>query len=237
MEWYNEDEKGRDFLRAFMMRKERYDRKSRCLTPRDLERPVSVMYRIDRLTHNFHKGRISKQEYEKQRDILHKYLVKRGRAHHFDDHRAMMSEFLMAEPELASKKKPGPWKQGLGRGPVYGWDLYQDSSSSSDEEEDRTEEKFAELEAIRRKWHEDLDHSKWNVIYATKRMVSNQVVLQNDYNVDRITGMSKDLREPVFLTKMLYQAVRMRGAGVAKVLIKYGEGDTSHGLHLAQIFV
>ncbi len=230
MNWHEQDDKSRAFLRSYTMRKERYERNCLGLKDKFKERPSSLMYRVEKLTHAFHRGRISKKEYEMQRDMLHKYMKRRGRNrhydHHYDEFGVVMDDFFMPEP----RGKPGPWKRGLGRGPGYAWDLLDDSSSS-EEDEERTEEKFAELEAARRKWHEDLELSELNTVYATKRMVANQIILQNDYNVDRITGISKDLLEPVFLTKMAYYAVRMRGAGCVKALIKYGErtGDRGGG--------
>ena len=103
-------------------------------------------------------------------------------------------------------------------------ELFNDESSeSSEEDEERTEEKFAELEEAHRKWYRELDPNKMTTVYGTMNMVSNFIILQNDYNVDRIVEISSDLREPVFLTKMAYYAVKNDAAAVLKSLIKHGE--------------
>ena len=64
-------------------------------------------------------------------------------------------------------------------------DAAAQSSDSSSDDDEGMETKFSELEEKQRQWHMSLDPSKWHTVYATKKMVSDGIILQNDYNVDR----------------------------------------------------
>lgn len=187
-DWEEEEERKMAFQREYMLRKERYERGS------GREKP-SAMHRMEKLAHAYRRGKISRQEYEMQKEMFREYMMRRRR--YYDDFGMMMWEEMFFKDMC-------------------------DSSSSSDEE-DRTEERFLQLEAERRQWHIDLPVNKWQQVAATKKMVGDGIILGNDYNVDRIVGMSKDLREPVFLTKMAYYAVKMGTASCLKSLIKYGK--------------
>ena len=59
------------------------------------------------------------------------------------------------------------------------------SSDSSSEDDEQMEAKFTDLEDKQREWHISLDHSKWHTVYVTKKMVSDGIILCNEYNVDR----------------------------------------------------
>ena len=197
MEWEDDEKRRRAFLREYM-KKERYGHRDHHGKDRS-----SFMYRMEKLTHAYRRGKITREEYEMQKEMFREYVMRKGR---YYDH----EEFGMGMM----------WDEFFSRGMGMGRD---DSSSSSDEEDERTEEKFAELEAIRRKWHQDLEQNRWQMVAATKNLVSDAIILQNDYNVDRIVGMSKDLQEPVFLTKMAYFAVKHGAGNCLSSLIKYGK--------------
>ena len=194
MDWEEEEERNRAYLREFMSRKDRYseDRHGRHRSR------SSLTYRLEKLAHAYRRGKISRGEYEKQKEMFREYMMRKSRYY---------EEFGMMWEDMR--------------------DFYRDMqddeiSSSSSEEEDQTEERFTKLETERRKWHENLEPNKWQIVAATKKMVADGIILGNEYNVDRITGMSKDLKEPVFLTKMAYYAVKMGTADCLKALIKYG---------------
>jgi len=155
----------------------------------------AFLHRMEKLKQEYRHGEISREEYKQQKDMFREYMMRKSR--HYEEFGMMFEEFFHGESE---------------------------SSESSDEEDgERTEEKFAELEEAHMKWYRELDTNKQSTVYHTMDMVSKFIILQNDYNVDRIVEMSSDLKEPVFLTKMAYYAVKNDTASCLKSLIKHGE--------------
>lgn len=107
----------------------------------------------------------------------------------------------------------------------YAMMMEEDSDEASSDEEEikqQTEEKFKDLEEIRLQWHINMDKTQYCCVYHTKDIVSNYILLGNDYSTDRIIGMTEYLKEPVFLSKMCNLAVRWKQPSTLKVLIKYG---------------
>jgi len=154
----------------------------------------AFLHRMEKLKQEYRHGEISREEYKQQKDMFREYMMRKSR--HYEEFGMMFEEFFHGESES--------------------------SESSDEEDEERTEEKFAELEEAHMKWYRELDTNKQSTVYHTMDMVSKFIILQNDYNVDRIVEMSSDLKEPVFLTKMAYYAVKNDTASCLKSLIKHG---------------
>lgn len=192
-EWYEEESRRNAYLRDYSYRKERYSRDSE---ERRKNRPAFVR-RMEKLTREYRRRNISWQEYEKQKESIREQMLRRNR--YYDEYGGVMWDDFVRRQDAAAQ-----------------------SSDSSSEDDEATEARFSDLEEKQRQWHISLDHSTWHTVYVTKKMVSDGIILCNEYNVDRIIEISKDLKEPVFLTKMAYYAVKNNAPSCLKALIKHG---------------
>ena len=160
------------------------------------ERPA-FLYRMEKLEHVHRRGKISKEEYKMQMEELRDMMMHRG-GRYSREEMALMDEFI--QYRLRRKKD------------------FDDTPNPA-----QSEEKFYELEKARIKWHQELEEGEWHTVYVIKNMVANNIILGNDYHIYRIIDMTKNLQEPVFLTKMAYMAVRMNTASCLRYLLEFGE--------------
>lgn len=67
--------------------------------------------------------------------------------------------------------------------------------------------------------------SQWSIVYHTKDMFSTKVLLGDDYTVERMCGMSKEVQDRPFLSAMMHLAVRCNSGSVVKILLRYGKEE------------
>lgn len=168
------------------------------------ERPTYV-YLMERLEHAHRRGKLSKEEYKLQIEGLRDRVMHPGGCSS-EEETVILNEFSQYRQRRkeAFNDKPNPAQ---------------------------SEEKFYELEKARIKWHQELEEGEWHTVYVIKNMVANNIILGNDYHIYRIIDMTKNLQEPVFLTKMAYMAVRMNTASCLRYLLEFGEFEDC-GCHL-----
>ena len=192
-----QEEKGRAYLQRLTHRKNRYEHYLRHGTTEKYKKPMS--YKMEKLARMGKYKDFEDLEHGRYSEKMKYLMMHKGYHHHKGDYYAMMMEEMYREGENG-----------------------EDVSSDEEEISQQTEEKFKELEEERNKWHVDMDRTRYSTVYHTKDIVSNYILLGNDYSTERIIAMTDFLKEPVFLTKMCHLAVRWRQPSTLKVLIKYG---------------
>lgn len=161
------------------------------------DRP-SFLYRMEKMEHAYRRGKLAKDEYKKYMEELRDLTSRRG-GRLSGNELAILEEFV----QYRRRRKK---------------DDFDDRPNPA-----QSEDKFYVLEKARIKWHQELEESEWHTVYVIKNMVANNIILGNDYHIYRIIDMTKNLQEPVFLTKMAYMAVRMNTASCLLYLLKFGE--------------
>ena len=190
------EEKGRAYLQRFTTRKSRYDHFLRYGTTEKYRKPF--YHKMEKLIRMGKLKDMEEMEHGRHSERM-KYLRMHKGYHHQSDYLAMLLEERARE----------------------GGDS---DEASSDEEEikQQTEERFKVLEEKCFKWHTEMDKIQYSSVFQTKDIVSNYILLGNDYSTERIIAMTDYLKEPVFLSKMCHLAVRWKQPSTLKVLIKYG---------------
>ena len=196
------EEKGRAYLQRLTHRKNRYEHYLRHGTTEKYRKPV--YYKMEKLARMGKLKDLEELEHGKHSERM-KYLMMHKSYRHHGDYYAMLMEEMYREGENS-----------------------EDVSSDEEEIKQQTEEKFKELEEARRTWHIALDKTRFSSVYQTKDILSNYILLGNDYSTERIIAMTDFLKEPVFLSKMCHLAVRWKQPSTLKVLIKFGMQHTNH---------